>query len=203
VAAGDAGGRGGAGLAFSEGGEAMSGAAKRIAIFGTESTGKTVLAAQLAAHFGEPWSPEFVREFWELRGGKITAGDLGTIALGQMANEDRALAAARRAVFFDTELLTCTLWNDLLFPGECPAWLRGEAEERAAEVALWLLCDTDAPFVADPQRSFPEAADRARVRAVWREALERRGLPFVEIRGEWEQRERAAIAAVERLIGPA
>ena len=59
----------------------------RIAVFGTESTGKTSLAQRLAAHFGEPWSAEFVREFWDAHEGKIEARDLGTIALGQMANE--------------------------------------------------------------------------------------------------------------------
>ena len=178
----------------------MSGRVKRIVIFGTESTGKTALAQRLATHFGEPWSPEFVREFWELRDGKITAEDLGTIALGQMANEEQALARARRAVFFDTELLTCTVWDDALFPGKCPAWVRAEAEERARAVALWLLCDTDVPFVADVQRSFPDAAGRARAGLIWREALEKRGLPFVDIRGAWAERERAAIAAVERVL---
>ena len=173
---------------------------KRIVLFGTESTGKTTLAQRLAAHFGEPWSDEFVREFWEIRGGKITAEDLGTIALGQLANEDRAIAAARRAVFFDTDLLTCTLWDDVLFPGACPPWVRTEAEERAREVALWLLCDTDVPFEPDPQRSFPDAASRARGRELWRAALVSRGLPFVEIRGDWPARARTAIAAVEQVL---
>ncbi|MDP3071671.1 MAG: AAA family ATPase [Opitutaceae bacterium] len=173
---------------------------KRIVVFGTESTGKTVLAQRLAAHFGEPWAEEFVREFWAIKAGKITAEDLGSIALGQLANEDRAIAAARRAVFFDTDLLTCTLWDDVLFPGACPAWVRAEAEERAREVALWLLCDTDVPFEPDPQRSFPDAAGRGRARELWRAALESRGLPLVEIRGDWPERTRAAIAAVERVL---
>ena len=173
---------------------------KRIVIFGTESTGKTTLAQTLAAHFHEPWSPEFVREFWELRRGKILPEDLGTIALGQMANEDYAIAHAKRAAFFDTDLLTCTLWDDVLFPGACPPWVRDEAESRAKNVTLWLLCDTDVPFEPDPQRSFPDAAGRSRGRKLWREALESRSLPFVEIRGDWVARERAAIAAIERVI---
>jgi NadR type nicotinamide-nucleotide adenylyltransferase len=181
----------------------MSVEAKRVVVFGTESTGKTTLARKLAAHFGEPWSEEFVREFWDLRDGEITAEDLGTIALGQVANEDRAISQARRVVFFDTELLTCTLWDDWLFPGRCPAWVRQEAEERAQQVSLWLLCDTDVPWVIDPQRSFPDEENRARGRRLWREALVSRGLPFVEISGAWAERERAAIAAVEAMLARA
>ena len=175
---------------------------KRIVVFGTESTGKTRLAQRLAAHFSEPWAPEFVREFWDLRAGEIVAEDLGTIALGQLANEERAHSCARRVVFFDTDLLTCTVWNDLLFPGACPAWVRAEAQERARGHAVYLLCDTDVPFVPDPQRCFPDAPARERAQTVWREALVSRGLPFVEIRGEWAERERRALAAVERLLGP-
>ncbi len=178
----------------------MSTNVRRIAVFGTESTGKTTLAQRLAAHFGEPWSPEFVREFWELRDGKIAAGDLGTIALGQMANEDFAMERARRAMFCDTELLTCVLWNDLLFPGRCPEWVRKEADARAREFSLYLLCDTDVAFAPDPQRCFPDEVGRAMCRRVWREALESRGLPFVEIRGDWATREATAIAAVESVL---
>ncbi len=168
----------------------------RIAIFGTESTGKTTLAQRLAAHFGAPWAPEFAREFWDAHEGKIEARDLGTIALGQMANEEHAARQATRVVFCDTELVTCTLWNDALFPGECPGWVREEAEARARGFALYLLCDTDVPFAADPQRCFPDEESRARARQRWRDALVSRGLPFAEIRGEWAERERAAIAAV-------
>ncbi|MEO6246031.1 MAG: AAA family ATPase [Opitutaceae bacterium] len=169
----------------------------RIAIFGTESTGKTTLAQRLAAHFTEPWSREFVREFWEAHEGKIEAHDLGTIALGQMANEEHAAARAKRVAFCDTELITCTLWNDVLFPGACPAWVREEAEERARGFALYLLCDADVPFAPDPQRCFPDGDSRERARRLWREALVSRGLPFTEVRGEWAERERTAIAAVE------
>ena len=104
---------------------------------------------------------------------------------------------ARRAAFFDTDLLTCTIWDDLLFPGECPLWVRKEADDRARAASLFLLCDTDVPFAPDPQRCFPDEAGRARGRLVWREALEKRGLPFVEIRGDWPGREAAAFAAVE------
>ena len=173
---------------------------KRVVVFGTESTGKTTLAQKLAESFREPWSAEFVREFWDLHGGKITPVDLGTIALGQMANEDRATAAAKRVVFHDTDLLTCTLWDDVLFPGDCPRWVREEAAERARGVALWLLCDTDIPFAPDPQRCFPDDASRSKGRQLWRDALEKRGLPFVEIHGNWAGREASAIAAVEKLL---
>lgn len=175
--------------------------AARIVVYGTESTGKTWLAERLARHFDAPWAAEFVRGYWDTHDGKITAADLAAIARGQAAAEDAAIARAGRVVFFDTDLLTCTLWNDLLFPGATPAWVRAAAETRARRSALYLLCAADVPFSPDPQRCFPDAAAREQAGRVWREALASRGLPFVEIRGDWPQREEAALAAVARVLG--
>ena len=73
-------------------------------------------------------------------------------------------------------------------------------ERRARRVTLYLLCDADVPFAPDPQRCFPDAIGRERTRRMWREALESRRLPFTEIRGDWPERERAAIAAVEAIL---
>jgi NadR type nicotinamide-nucleotide adenylyltransferase len=206
MAAGDAGGAGQAGAApailergFSA--RIMSGIeVRRIAIFGTESTGKTSLAERLALHFGEPWSREFAREFWDRHDGTIGPSDLDAIGRGQITNEEEAAAAATRVVFCDTELITCTLWNDVLFPGACPAWVREEAEVRAKRFARYLLCDADVPFVPDPQRCFPDDEAREQARRLWRHALVSRQLPFVEIGGDWPERERTAIAAVEEIL---
>lgn len=173
---------------------------KRIAIFGTESTGKTSLAQMLSQQFSEPWAREFVREYWERREGRITADDLDAIARGQIENETAAAAQARQLVFCDTELLTCVLWNDVLFPGACPPWVRLEADRRAGDYAVYLLCDADVAFVPDPQRCFPDGAARERGRQLWRDALVSRRIPFVEIKGTWPEREQLAIAAVERIL---
>jgi NadR type nicotinamide-nucleotide adenylyltransferase len=173
---------------------------KRIAVFGTESTGKTTLTERLARHFQEPWAAEFVRDFWELKNGKIVGSDLGTIALGQIAEEDLAVTKARRVAFCDTELLTNVLWADLLFPGECPPWVREEAERRCRNFSLYLLCDADIPWARDPQRAFPDDASRQKCAALWKETLDLRGLNYVTIRGDWAERERTAIAAIESML---
>lgn len=169
----------------------------RIALFGTESTGKSSLAEKLATQFGEPWSREYVRQFWDEHAGKIGPEDLDAIARGQIAGEEAAAARAKRVVVHDTELLTNVLWADLLFPGHCPPWMRPEAERRSRGISLYLLCAADIPLVADPQRVFSEEAARAKSAGLWRETLETRGLRFVEIAGGWMEREARAIAAVE------
>lgn len=213
----------------------------RIAVYGPESTGKSELAAKLAAHFGAPLVPEYARERWDAQGGVLGLEDMLPVAREQWRREDEAAAEAearhradcnligynrtrppeetegecnllgdKRAgagagagraplIICDTEALTTMLWSDLLY-GTCPDELRRGAEKRCRAYALYLLLDTDVPFAPDPQRCFPEAEDREKCRRVWHGALERRRLPYVWIRGGWAERERAAIAAMNRLL---
>lgn len=170
---------------------------KRIALFGPESTGKTQLAQQLGAHFHAPVVAEYAREFWDQHGG-ITLAHIPMIAREQWRREDAAVALAPPLVLCDTEALTTVLWSDLLY-GACPADIRAEAERRALNYTLYLLLDVDVPFAPDPQRAFPDLADRARCFNLWREALERRQLPYQLIRGAWSARQQQAIAAVNQL----
>jgi NadR type nicotinamide-nucleotide adenylyltransferase len=173
----------------------------RIAVFGPESTGKTSLAQVLARHFQVPWIPEYAREFWDAHG-VITLEDISGIAREQWRREDAAAAAAPRLLICDTEALTTVLWSDLLY-GTCPDDIRRQADTRAKVYALYLLLDTDVPFTPDPQRCFPDPIDREKCRRVWRGALERRRLPFVDIRGDWDARERTAIDAVQAMLANA
>lgn len=176
----------------------------RVVLYGAESTGKSTLAERLAACFAAPWSAEYVREYWDSHDGVITAADLDAIARGQQAGEDsaraRAEASGARVVFHDTDLLTCTIWDDLLFPGACPEWVRAEAAARARATDLFLFCDTDLPWAPDPQRCFPDEAGRAMCRRVFLERLEASGARWVRVYGGMAERESLAVASVAMLL---
>lgn len=171
---------------------------RRIAVYGPESTGKTQLAEKLAAYFGAPLVAEYARERWDTQG-TLGLEDMLPVAREQWRREDAAAAAADRLVICDTDALTTMLWSDLLY-GTCPDEVRRGAEQRCRTYALYLMLDIDTPFAPDPQRCFPDPADRDKCRRIWRGALERRQLPFVDIRGDWAARTAAAIAAVEGIL---
>lgn len=172
----------------------------RIALFGPECSGKSTLARKLAEHFNEPWAAEYVREFFDAHDGDIQARDLSAIARGQIANEEMAVNRARRLCFCDTELITNTLWADLLFPGQCPAWIREAAEQRSRHYAIYLFCENDIDFVDDGQRCFLDEAGRRRGRDLWHAALTDRKLTFVEISGSLDERLARAIQSLECLL---
>lgn len=177
---------------------------KRIAVYGPESTGKTELATRLAAHFRAPLVAEYARERWDAQGA-LTLEDMLPVAKEQWRREDEAVAQCHligdmeKVVICDTDALTTMLWSDLLY-GTTPEELRREAEKRCKNYALYLLLDIDVPFAPDPQRCFPDPEDREKAMRIWRGALDRRGLSYVLVRGDWAERERAAVAAVEAVL---
>ena len=168
--------------------------ARRVAILGAESTGKTTLAQNLARHFNTVWVPEFARAYLEARGGICTPQDMPVIARGQAAAEDRAARDANRVLICDTELMTTALWHERYW-GECPDEIAQMAQERAAHYRLFLLCDSATPWIGDGLRDSPGQREWFQERFL-RELRQRR-LPFVVLKGTYAQRTAAAIGAVE------
>jgi NadR type nicotinamide-nucleotide adenylyltransferase len=171
---------------------------RRVCVFGPESTGKTTLARDLAAHFGTVMVPEYARALLEAQDGRLGPADIPRIARGQVASEDALARNARRLLVCDTDLLTTTIWSDTLF-GSCPEWIRHEADRRTYD--LYLLMDVDVPWVADPVRYLP--AGRQCFLDRCRRELEARGRRHVLLSGPWERRFRDACRAVEEVLaGP-
>ena len=161
----------------------------RICLIGPHSTGKSTLARELAAHYATAWVAEYARDYALAAGRELTADDVPRIAAGQLANEESA--AASEMLILDTDLLSTVVYARHYYAA-CPAWIEQQARERRA--VLYLLMDVDTPFVADPAR---DSADvREELFARFRAALEELGAEFVVIRGTWDERKSAAIAAI-------
>lgn len=174
--------------------------AKRVCVFGPESTGKTTLARDLARRFGTAWTPEYARVHLEAKASPESppdAADFAAIARGQRAAEEARARDADRVLILDTDLLLTTVWAEVML-GECPPALREAAEGRLAD--LYLLTDVDVPFVDDPVRYLPDR--RREFFARCRHALEARGLRHVVLSGDRPARAVAAVAAVTALVGP-
>jgi NadR type nicotinamide-nucleotide adenylyltransferase len=168
---------------------------KRVCVFGPESTGKSTLARDLAAHFKTVYVSEWARGWLDPRQGVCQPADIPIIARGQLAAEEALARHANRLLICDTDLLTTTIWSDELF-GDCPAWVRAEAERRQYD--LYLLLDIDVPWVDDEQRYLPHR--RKEFFARCRQVLTDRGRPYRIIQGSWDERLDQACRAVAQLI---
>lgn len=122
----------------------------RVVVTGPESTGKTELAGTLARMYGTVWIPEYARHYIEKLGRPYNYEDVICIARHQLLQEQEyALKAGNGILIFDTWLILTKVWLDLVF-GKCPEWITDHI--RTARIDLFLVCNTDLPWIEDPVR---------------------------------------------------
>jgi HTH-type transcriptional repressor of NAD biosynthesis genes len=168
---------------------------RRVTVTGSESTGKTWLTQRLARCFDTVWVPEFSRQYALQKAAPLDESDVEPIARGQISAEDAVLARARGLAFLDTDLVSTVVYAEYYYQ-KCPPWVEHFARKRLAD--LYLLCDIDVPWIPDPARDRPNA--RQELHAAFAQRLDQFGAHHTLIRGTWEQREAASIAAVDALI---
>ncbi|GAB3227209.1 ATP-binding protein [Algoriphagus aestuariicola] len=169
---------------------------KRILILGPESTGKSTLAEDLAKHFGEPWVPEFAREYLEKIERPYRYEDLSEIGRGQVASEDLLAEKAERFLFVDTDLRVIHIWSEHRF-GKTDPWVLDQMAERKYD--LILLTDTDLPWTPDPMREYPELEMRQYFFEKYLNLAKVSGFLYAVVSGDRNARREKAIAVLQSL----
>ena len=172
----------------------------RVAILGTESSGKSTLAAALAARYNTLWVPEYLREFVDTAGRLPVADDQFPIAATQAAREDAAAAVVAgmggRFLFCDTTPLMTAVYSEQIF-GNTTLYADAAAFQRTLQLNLVMALDL--PWVADGiQRD--GAHVRAPVDRLLRQQLHAQGLDFSVVRGLGASRLESALNAITPLL---
>ena len=172
----------------------------RIVVTGSESTGKTTLASELAGHCGVLWVPEQSRAYAERANRALGADDVSAIASTQIAAEDAALAETQRRgdrlLFLDTDLLSTVVYARHYY-GACPQWI--EAEARARHGDLYLLSALDIPWVPDGIRDRP--LHREELHREFREAIVEFQLTSCLVQGLETRRFQSALDCLRSTLG--
>jgi NadR type nicotinamide-nucleotide adenylyltransferase len=163
-------------------------------VIGPESTGKSTLSAQLAAHFNTVWVREFARGYLQSLGRPYEQHDLLTMAEGQLRAEDEAAAQANGVLICDTDLHVIKVWSEAKYSDCDPRILQLIADRRYDG---YLLTYIDIPWEDDPQREHPQPEERLYFYNIYRDVVMNAGVPWADIRGSYEERLQQAIRAVE------
>lgn len=167
---------------------------ERICLLGAESSGKTTLAEALALAYGTAWVPEYGRERWLEKDGKLDLADMLQIGQRQVLLEQQQAREASRWLFCDTSPLTTAFYSEAMF---------GHVDEQLLRLAnrpydrIW-LCAPDFDFIQDGTRR--DLAFRDRQHAWYLAELDRRGLPYEVLAGSLDQRLARAAALLESAI---
>ncbi|KPA95417.1 AAA family ATPase [Pseudomonas asplenii] len=172
---------------------------KVVVLAGPESSGKSWLCEALQARFGGLLVGEYVRHFIERERRDTCLADIPAIARGQLAWEDEARARQPSLLILDTHLLSNILWSQTLF-GDCPAWLEPALLARYYDLHL-LLSPDGVEWTDDGQRCQPDLEERRAFFEASRQWLTRHRQTVEMLGGDWQQRHRQAMGAVEKLLG--
>lgn len=169
---------------------------KKVVIIGPESTGKSTLSSLLAKYYETRWVKEYAREFIDRLERPYQERDLLDIAQGQLQAEDREIKQANRVLICDTNLIVIKVWSEHKF-GACYPEILDWIKSRKYD--LYLLTNTDIPWVDDPQREQPDM--RQFFMDIYTEEVKKSGVPWVDVTGEEHfTRQRIAVKAIDNLL---
>jgi HTH-type transcriptional repressor of NAD biosynthesis genes len=154
---------------------------KRICLYGPESTGKSVMAQQLATLYNTEWVPEVAREF--VTSNVFTVEDIIKIGQAHVARILEKTKTANKFLFCDTDTITTQIYCNHYLHTVPPVLF--ELEKQVKFDAYFLL-DVDVPWVADGMRDLGHL--RKQMFEVFRHELEKRSLPYTLVKGTWQQR---------------
>ncbi len=188
---------------------------KKIVVIGPESTGKSTLCTLLAQHFNTLWCPEYAREYLLQHGMNYTFESLEIISKGQLALEDKMInerwqmtennrqpstnyqppTTSHQLLFIDTNMYVMKVWCEYVF-GKCHQFILNEIVSRQYD--LYLLCNTDLPWVKDELREYPDEKTRLELFHIYKDILINQNVPWIEVKGNDDARLQMAVKAVER-----
>jgi NadR type nicotinamide-nucleotide adenylyltransferase len=181
---------------------------RKVVIIGPESTGKSTLAGQLATHYQTQWVPEFAREYLLTNGMNYQYDDLLTIAKGQLALEDRYVegllsspknnsASPPQILILDTDMYVMKVWCEFVF-SNCHLWILDQVVKRRYD--LYLLCNTDLPWIKDELREYPDLESRERLYLMYRDIMINQCTPWIDVKGDHNERLQRAIQGINQYL---
>jgi HTH-type transcriptional repressor of NAD biosynthesis genes len=165
----------------------------KVVILGTESTGKTTLANQLADYFQCTVVQEAGRDLIA-HSDSVEFDQLESVAVEHARRIEEATKGPHPLLIIDTDIHITLSYARFLFGSTLnlpdSVFHRNKAD-------LYLYCTRDVPFVQDGTRLGEE--QRNKLDESHRTVLQSYGISFTELTGSWESRFKQAVDAVADL----
>lgn len=173
---------------------------KRVVVLGAESTGTTTLSKDLANHYKTTWVPEYGRTYYE---GKMFAKNYSTwttdefihIAKKQKEIENALARKSNKLLICDTDPLATSIWHQR-YTGKRS--LEIAKLVKPSDYVLYILTDTDIPFIQDGTRDGENL--REWMHQLFVNELKSRKVPYIIVSGNKKTRLEAAVNEIDKLI---
>jgi len=165
---------------------------KKICIAGSESTGKSTLTKKLADYYATLYVPEVARDIVDSTE-SCTVADLHHIVNAHAKAITASIPLANKLLFVDTDITITRSYASFLFGTtiEAEDWVY-----EANRFDLYLFLETDCEFVQDGTRL--DVKERERLNSFHKKEFIKQQIAVNTIRGNWEERFRAAINMIDQ-----
>lgn len=164
---------------------------KKIALVGSESTGKSTLAKKLASHYNTSYVPEVARDIME-HTKDCTYEHLQIIAELHAKAIWQKQKEANKILISDTELFITKSYSQFLFKKELEAekWISD-----ANKFDLYIFLENDCPYVQDGTRL--DKKERDRLSEQHKNFFQKNNIALVPVGGDWENRFERCIEIID------
>ncbi len=165
---------------------------KKIALVGSESTGKSILAERHANYFNTEFVPEMAREIIE-KTYNCNFDDLLKIAELHAQTIVNKTTTANKLLFVDTDLNLTKSYSQFLFHKDLivDPWI-----ENVNRFDLYIFLEPDCAFIQDGTRL--SLRDRNELNIHHKTFYEIAGVSMFSISGNWEERFKKAVLLIEQ-----
>jgi len=168
---------------------------RKVCVLGPECTGKTFLSESLAKKLNTVWVEEYARAYLNRLNKPYDESDLVKIAHGQVRMEDEWIKDANKILICDTNLYVIKVWSEFKY-GHCDKEILDIINQRTYD--LYLLTYIDIPWLSDPLREHPDR--RQELYDIYLREMKGQPVPFVEVKGDEQQRLDTSLAAIDKYI---
>lgn len=174
---------------------------KKVAVVGTESCGKSTLVQNLATLYNTSYVEEYGRTYYERLGrceGITLPEDYPEIAFEHKYHEKVELQKANKVFFIDTEAIVTQYFSQVYLGIHQPVL---DEISKLQDYDLWLFLEPDVKWVDDGGlRTFGDEDVRKENNKLLKSMLKERGINYVSISGNYQERLEKAIHYVNQLI---
>lgn len=172
--------------------------AKKVAIVGTESCGKSTLCKNLAKIYGTVFVPEYGRDICYGYKNLLTEKLFDIIAMQQYLQDEQALEGAEKFILIDSEAVVTQYYLGAYFEGQYSTFI-SEIVQRQ-DIDLYIYLEPDVPWVADGLRFLGDPQVRIENNERLKTLFADYGIEVVSVGGSYEDRLVTACKLIEERI---
>lgn len=172
--------------------------AKRIVIVGTESCGKSTLVKKLAKFYNTAYVQEVGRNYCERYSNQLTTEMFDLIAMEHFLLQQKKAEESNKLLFIDSEAVVTQYYLDMYFPKKKSNLIEEIIKLQDYDLVLYL--EPDVKWVNEGLRFAGKDEERIKNNTILKQMFKERGIDFISINGNYEERFNKARKLVDNLL---